>query len=697
MLLVPAAAAAAGTSAYAANTGANGADAISQYDIGSDGVLTQKVPPTVAGGNAPAGIVLSPDGKSVYVTNNGAIGAGGVSQYEVGSGGALSPMATPTVAAGRNPVGIAVSPDGTSAYVANDGANGAGAVSQYDVGAGAVLSPKTTPTVSGGNQPYGIAVSPDGKSAYVTNLNSNGAGGISQYDVGPGGALTPKAIATVAAGNGPSGVAVSPDGKSVYVTNLNSNGAGGISQYDVGPGGVLTPKATPTVASGDSPLAIAVSPDGRSVYVVNSGANGADGVSQYDVGPGGELTPQATPTVAAGNGPSGVAVSPEGKSVYVTNSNANGTDGISEYDVGAGGGLTPKTPPTVAAGNEPFAVAVTPDQAPVAAFTPTPALPGLATAFDGSASSASPGQTVARYDWSFGDGTGATNAGPSPVHVYASPGEYAVTLTVTDNAGCSTTIVFTGQTVSCNGGPTAIKTLEITVALPPPVPITRPQPPRVRITAPANGARYKLGQAVHSSFACTEGAAGTGLASCRDQRGQSSGTEIDTSTAGPHTFTASARSRDGLIASETVTYTVLAPARVLISDMDPSPLRHGCVVETDERARELIAISADATCRHLRLRLHGTIRTRVGHASSAGGTITVTYKVKLPYGPATGSVRARVNHSRWRISIVLPGVNLDPLPPIYLIAIHYSGDRDLQPATITRRIRLESERAPKVE
>src|SRR6266545_2043322 len=59
--------------------------------------------------------------------------------------------------------------------------------------------------------------------------------------------------------------------------------------------------------------------------------------------------------------------------------------------------------------------------------------------FDGSASSDNVG--VTSYAWDFGDGTTATTATAS--HVYARPGAYAATLTVTDAAGNSATSSFT--------------------------------------------------------------------------------------------------------------------------------------------------------------------------------------------------------------------------------------------------------------
>jgi hypothetical protein len=90
-----------------------------------------------------------------------------------------------------------------------------------------------------------------------------------------------------------------------------------------------------------------------------------------------------------------------------------------------------------------------------------------------------------------------------------------------------------------------------------------PLPPRASITTPGVGATYTVGQAVDSSFTCSEGTGGPGIASCLDQSGQSSGAAIDTSTIGLHTFTVTATSNDGQTGSESSAYTVLAPSPVL--------------------------------------------------------------------------------------------------------------------------------------
>ena len=67
------------------------------------------------------------------------------------------------------------------------------------------------------------------------------------------------------------------------------------------------------------------------------------------------------------------------------------------------------------------------------------------------------------YAWNFGDGSKVTTASPTVTHTYTSPGVYTATLTVTDSAGTSTTEVFTGQTMSRNGGPSATTSHQVVV------------------------------------------------------------------------------------------------------------------------------------------------------------------------------------------------------------------------------------------
>jgi DNA-binding beta-propeller fold protein YncE len=452
--------ASAAQSVYATNAGG---PTISQFDIGAGGLLSPKSPATVATGGFPAAfsIVASPDGRSVYVANN--VGHT-ISQYTVGLGGVLVPKTPATVPAGAGPVGIAVSPDGKSVYVANFAP--AGTISQYDVGPGGALSPKTPATVATGAEAESIAIGTDGSSVYVTSDDPSTAGTIWQYDVGPGGRLSPKTPYSVTAGPFPPahsdlfGIAITPDGRSVYAANRD---ASEVWEFDVGPGGRLVAKSQPTVAVTGGPVAIGITPDGRSAYVASQGAR----LAQYNIAAGEELTPKSPATVSANIGTDGIAMTADGKNVYVSNFGDQFGNGgsVLQYDVGAGGVLSEKTPTAVASGKETFALTVLPDQGPTAAFSAGAARAGSATSFDGSASH-DPDGRVARYDWSFGDGKTAVDAGPTPTHVYATPGSYTVTLRVTDDAGCSSVFLFTGQTAYCNGGPRAIATRQISVAKP---------------------------------------------------------------------------------------------------------------------------------------------------------------------------------------------------------------------------------------
>jgi DNA-binding beta-propeller fold protein YncE len=445
---------------------------VSQYAVGPDGALSPLSPPVIpAGPGHSVGVAISPDGSSVYVANLN----GSISQYDVGPDGALSPKSPASVPAGSGAAGIAISPDGKNLYVGDSAIN---AVSEFDVGPGGGLVPKTPATVPAGAHPEHVAVAPDGKSVYVSN---QGEESVSQFDLGAGGVLTGKSPAAVHTGESPEGMAVSPDGKSLYVIGYDSHD---VSQFDIGATGLLTPKSPATVAAGEEAVGVAVSPDGRSAYVASEGD---EFVRQYDIGTGGLLAPKSPPAATSGPSPNWIAVSPGGRSVYasVFGSGVSG-GGVSQYDVGAGGALAAKAPAFVAAGSGPAGVAITPDQSPTASLSVSGARarPGVPVGLDASASS-DPDGSVALYDWSFGDGEAASNAGPRPDHIYGKPGTYQVSVTVTDDEGCSTALIFTGQTDSCNGSASASQSQAVKVAY-----------PGVKVRCPKrarpNGCKFKL-------------------------------------------------------------------------------------------------------------------------------------------------------------------------------------------------------------
>jgi hypothetical protein len=79
------------------------------------------------------------------------------------------------------------------------------------------------------------------------------------------------------------------------------------------------------------------------------------------------------------------------------------------------------------------------------------------------------------------------------------------------------------------------------------------------VTTPANGAVYTQGQPLAAAYACTASAPAT-LSSCAGT--VAPGGPVDTSTAGPHTFSVTATASDGVTATRTATYTVNPPTPV---------------------------------------------------------------------------------------------------------------------------------------
>jgi DNA-binding beta-propeller fold protein YncE len=281
-----------------------------------------------------------------------------------------------------------------------------------------------------GTNPEGLAFSPDGSMVYVADNNANGSGtsGVTPITVAAN-----AAGAAITVGPHPFSIAITPDGSHAYVGDAGSGSNGKVYPIALPSGTVGSP-----IMIGGSDLGIAITPDGSNAYVAN----------------GASVTPIALPAntpgmpITVSGGAFGIAATPDSKTVYVTNDTAHT---VTPIDTAS---KMPGTPIQLA-NNFPRGIAITPDQAPVANFTVASAPAGSATSFDASSSTVRFG-TIVRYDWNFGDGQLAPNAGPTPSHVYAAAGSYTATVTETDSNGTSTTgEVYTGQTASSVGNQSA--------------------------------------------------------------------------------------------------------------------------------------------------------------------------------------------------------------------------------------------------
>ena len=95
-------------------------------------------------------------------------------------------------------------------------------------------------------------------------------------------------------------------------------------------------------------------------------------------------------------------------------------------------------------------------------------------------------------------------------------------------------------------------------------------PPSVALTSPVDGSTFNFGQRVIARYSCAEAANGPGIVDCSGSIDAgdaivASGSPIDTSTPGPHTFTASATSDDGQVVTGTVNYTVRPSNKFVVS------------------------------------------------------------------------------------------------------------------------------------
>ena len=453
------------------------------FDVAPSGQVTERVDQTITVAGSTTGLLVDLRARTVFVSSRdvyvGMSGTPGmIAVYRIAADGSLSLAQTLT----SSRFAMALAPDGSRLYAQKLN----GEIDSYPVLADGTLGAETAPFPF--TQPANmLAVSPDGRTLYMDGQNALSF----QWSIGPGfvlSFLTPGVFGTCYSPF----IGFAQGSSSVDFQCFNGTG----STYTAGPDGALTLNGG-AFSSTDGQHGNAEDVRGRGFY----SGHGHPAIAQLARQPNGRLAPFATPSVATPSVPRALAADPDGATLHA----ATASSGMATYAIAADGSLS--SAPTAVT---PFAMAPpgylvhSPQQAPVAALAATQAGDG-STILDAGASQVSGGRTVARYDWSFGDGTTLTTAGPTVSHTYPQPGAYDATVTLTDSAGCSLTTTFDGTMGICAGSPAATARLTVHVvalapsvatseaSAPPSSPAEKTELPRPRAaTAAADASGKKL-------------------------------------------------------------------------------------------------------------------------------------------------------------------------------------------------------------
>lgn len=301
--------------AYVANSAS---DTVSVIDTATNSVVT-----TIAVGDNPAAVAITPDGSKAYVTNYQSLT---VSVIDIATSTVIE-----TIDVGERSIGVAVKPDGQEVYVigTDDGTPftpaGTNNVIVIDTDTDTVL--RRFPSGGDSSLPdpadsWLVAITPDGSKAYVTNRRSQT---VSVIDTATESVV--KLINDDIDGT-PVSLAITPDGQKVYVGNDrgNENAPGIVWVIDTSTNTVSETISTTT--PGDAfDLAkrvpgVAITPNGAQAWVAlhEAGKIGAISVATDQLtttlGPIDPLLP-----CVDGNRPgcaNGIAITPDGSKAYVT-------------------------------------------------------------------------------------------------------------------------------------------------------------------------------------------------------------------------------------------------------------------------------------------------------------------------------------------------------------------------------------------
>src|SRR5579871_1304417 len=272
-----------------------GSDTISAFAVAGDRLSLRQV--VGSGGAVP--VSLAVHGDLVYVLN--ALAGGSVAGYRIedrhlvaipGSNRplGLAPDATPQFTS--TPGDVAFTPDGRDLLVTTKA--GGNSVDVFAVEAGGLLASAPVVNAEPGAVPFAIAFDPAGH----VDVAEAGTNTVASFELGAAGTLAP--LSAVATGQAAT-CWLAADGSLLFAGNA---GSGDESTISAGAGGALSLLATTPTDAGT--VDAVASPDGRFLYVQTGKAGIVDA---FRVGDGGALTAIGSVTVPDGAGGEGIAAS----------------------------------------------------------------------------------------------------------------------------------------------------------------------------------------------------------------------------------------------------------------------------------------------------------------------------------------------------------------------------------------------------
>jgi 6-phosphogluconolactonase (cycloisomerase 2 family) len=251
---------------------------------------------------APIAITIDPSGKYLLVAGL-ANGAAAVGEYAINSDGTLSEV-------GGSPVSItfpsgtdttnlsitnmAVAPNSSYVFVTMGQLgvaplpfNTSGSLSGNNA---VIIGPKQTSGIS--NQDLGVAVNPTSSALFVGETNA----GVRVFTIGSNSAFTEISGSPFAAGGQPRSLAFDSTGDYLYAANASDNN---ISGYSVLASGSLTAlSGSPFSSVGSQPNALALDQSKKFLIEANLGGSPDVQVFSFDATTAGQLDPGATATNA---------------------------------------------------------------------------------------------------------------------------------------------------------------------------------------------------------------------------------------------------------------------------------------------------------------------------------------------------------------------------------------------------------------